>query len=458
MPQDLLNTFCKTIQSKVDAATIRNPNRLSPNDGVLPFLLSDTNRNAVGFSFDPYLADGKNKKGRVRFMHRGTLEDYYEAIARDVCTPGDTVGYLYDEFELAQTAQSRLFTFSWNEIRDFCEGKSEHIAEVITNYMRAYRSHLNRKVIDRLVDGGFIGNFANGVPAGQTLPLFKADGSTINPLGEVKIEDDVRDADINDGYGYIGAGLLGTYTKMKGIACCNGDGYNPNQLNVINGYMRDTYLQSKIGTANSFLVVRPGALQLVYRNRNVGEFVYEDRDHAHVTMADPVLPNMTYDMYMHVIKCNDDRDIVVNFQFDFDWDLWGYPDDLFKPSDELYGVKDVFQYVAECSDDNPCSYNSPPVAAFTYTDGTNGTATFDGSHTDGGGTVVEYVWNFGDDIGVVRGAPGATPTEDGVTGTYADPVVDFGGAVTDQPVTLYVIDDQGNASAIVLDLVTVTMI
>jgi hypothetical protein len=341
-------------------------------------------------------------------------------------------------------------------MRDFCEGKDEHIAEVMYSRMKAFRSILNQRIVERIVAGGFIGKFADGVAGPKGIPLFHTADNKINPVGEITIDQDMTNAEISGMKPrLIGANLLQSYAKMKAIQCCNHDGYNAGQLDSIDGYFLDKTWDKVLGTSSNIIALVPGALQLLTFNRNKGAFGIMMEDHTHTTIADTLLPGLTYDLYTHLVKCNDDRDITYHIQWELRWDLWGYPAELFQASDELNGVTDVFHYVAECGDDNVCalaSQEAAPVAMFTQALVVDD-LTLDGSGSDAqaaGAALVTFVWDLGGTVGVISGPPAAAIVGvAGVTGTYESPVIDVTVAdiaAVGEDICLKVVDDNLNES------------
>lgn len=451
-----LNEFCKTLQKKLNAQAIRDDNSVAPDQGTLAFLMSALNKNAIKFEAKLDQGDGKVKTGRVRFLPRGTKAEYDNAIDGDICAPGDTLGYMYEPYSIDEVFTSVKLTFKYNEMRDFCEGKDNHIAEVIYSRMKAARSALNKKVVTKILNGGYIGKFANGVAGPKALPLFHTTDNKINPLGEITIEQDMTDAEISGSSPMlIGANLMQSYATMKGIQCCNSEqGYNAGMLNQVKGWMLDKTYDSILGTSSNVLAFIPGALQIITTNYNRGEFEIIQPDHTHTTIADTLIDGLVYDLYTHLVKCDPtgENDVSYQIQWKLRWDLWGYPDALFAVADELNGVKDVFHYVAGCGDDNVCdlaSQQAAPVAAFSQSK-VGDVVTFDttGSSAQAPGAVlVSFTWDFG---GTVKtGAPAATITGlAGVTGTYDAPVIDHSdsGLAIGAEICLVVQDDNLKSS------------
>lgn len=451
-----LNEFCKTIQKKLNAQAIRDDNSIAPDQGTLAYLNSSENKSANKFQANFIdTGDGKKREGRVRFLPRGTKADYDAPINGDICTPGGTVGYKKQEFQIDETTNSVKLTFSYNEMRSFCEGKDEHIAEVLYSRMKAYRSILNKKIVEKIVAGGFIGNFANGVAGPKALPLFHTTDSRINPVGEITFEQDMTDAELTGMRPrLIGANLLQSYASMKKIQCCNLAGYNAGELAQVDSYFLDKTVDSVLGTTSNILALVPGALQLITTNYNAGDFKIIHPDHSHTTIADTLIPGLVYDLYTHMIKCDGsgENDVTFVIQWKCRWTLWGYPSDLFGTSDELSGVKDVYLYQAQCSDDNVCALagqKAAPVAVFSQSlVGTDLTLDATASAAQApGAALVSFIWDFGGTTGVKSGAPGsAIVGVAGISGNYDSPVIDTTTANVGSNICLTVVDDNLNES------------
>jgi len=454
MPVDL-NEFCKTIQKKLNAQAIRDDNAIAPDQGTLAWLMSQDNKSAIKFDATLDQGDGKTHTGRVRFLPRGTKSEYDSDINGDICEPGGTVGYKYDPYQIDEVFSSVKLTFSYNEMRNFCEGKNDHIAEVMYSRMKAARSVLNKKIVQKILTGGYIGKFANGVSGPKALPLFHTTDNKINPVGEITIEQDMTDAEISGMKPrLIGANLLQSYATMKGIQCCNHTGFNAGMLEQVDGWMLDKTYDQILGTNSNVIAYIPGALQIITHNYNKGEFAIIHQDHTHTTVADTLIPGLVYDLYTHMVKCDPDgnNEVTYQIQWKLRWTLWGYPEELFETSDELNGVKDVFHYVAQCSDDNVCtlaSQEAAPIASFTQSKvGDVVTLDTSGSAAQASGaSIVSYTWDF---AGTVKsGAPGVNITGvTGITGTYDEPVIDHSdsGLPIGADICLVVTDDNLNES------------
>jgi len=356
-----MNEFCYTLTQKLFSEQIRSATAILPNQGTLAWVLSDQNRNAGGFSveLDPG-SDGKRHDARIRFLQRTPLSAY-DSTPGTYCDPVTPKSYQFQSLAIDQERRSEVFTFQYKQMRDFCEGKSNHIAEVINSGMQSLKSALNRDLVTLISSGGFVGNFAGGVAGPKVIPLFQTTENKINPLGEIVMEEDMTDAELGGMMPVkIGAGLLRRYAIMKSIACCNDAGFNAGQLAQINGYILDTTIDTVEGVANNIWVMVPGALQFVDTNHNRGEFEFRSPDHIKITMPDNQFPNLLWDFYAKFAHCNDgeagddDYDTVYNVQLVKRWTAWGYPSDLFATGDSLEGVKDVFHYIGECSDDTVC--------------------------------------------------------------------------------------------------------
>lgn len=173
----------------------------------------------------------------------------------------------------------------------------------------------------------FIGNTAPRGGAARTpftsLPMFKSDG-TINPTGEIILNQDLQALEVAD-IRYFGGATLMQYATLKNLSCCVG-GYNPQQLDVFNAAMayQDTGVAralANLGKPNAFIAYRLGAMMFMPRVRFATPEAAGNA--TNYTVSSPNT-GLQYDVQELVATCGTDGQIEYRVQVSLNWALVGY--------------------------------------------------------------------------------------------------------------------------------------
>ena len=355
--------YCLKVLNKLSSEGIRPSNIIAHDQGTAALLVSEQNLQGLpGFQIQRVQslrrASGHNWEVLVRYLPRGPRHS--AAVTDTVCDPGVRRSYLEETYPIDKITKSNVLELSYDQVRDFCESKNTHLSDLIGGEMGAIRSQWDFELVEEIL-ANRVGNFANAEAPGKTIPLFTADGLRINPTGESTIQVDMSRAEVNGGMVKIGANLLQHYIFHKGISCCNDRGFDAGRLAQLTSPVVDTNIDVQLGNTSNILVIRPGALQLLFRNNNLGEFaISNEGGETRTVMPDPVFPGVLYDLRMRWVTCDDlaegdnIEDMNLRIQLSLRWGLWGYAADQFDAADPLFGVTDVFHYRGICSDDTPC--------------------------------------------------------------------------------------------------------
>ena len=146
----------------------------------------------------------------------------------------------------------------------------------------------------------------------------------------------------------IGSGNFDLYAKTQQIACCNSTTGTDLAQWVDYQYYNDRFVEGIVG-ANHFLVLAPGAVQLVTWNKYVGDYAKRNDVFEHGTLTDP-FSGLTYDLKVHYDDCIDQY--VIKFQLN--WTMFFIPANAFSAGDDLFGVNYTFDF-EDCSEIVSCA-------------------------------------------------------------------------------------------------------
>jgi hypothetical protein len=351
-------------------------NSMHYNSTIVPFLLSERNRIAGYFDLNDVKIRrerqnfGKDIPGLVaelRYVPIIPMEQLVNGDDSQKCfSQGVSVAPVTTTYRITKKTVMQPIELSNAQLRCIREGKEDQYDWMLLNYVAAAVSAFAIDVETELfskVNGKYkyIGDLPNKNsittrPAGEDIALFRADGITPNPLGEAKINMDLAQANLPIGQmAWFGGDLLAYYATLKRWSGINSQGFNAQLFDVINRgdyrSIHSTTITAKSGLQDPLMIMRPGALQILTANENVGDFAYTSEDHKRYTIVDPIF-GLTWDVVENLVKC--DTEIKTTIQLSIHWALIGYPD-----CENLYGptrknVKDILLYNIICQDTSAC--------------------------------------------------------------------------------------------------------
>jgi len=328
-------------------------NAPSPNIGLLQLLNSQANRNVSRVKLGDVQAidrgDGKVYKVTRRFFPR--LAAPSGELGRVYCpTNGSKVKYKADDVEIKYDHVSEVIQIDDEIVRCIQEGRADYQNSFVNEVLRNYLNQLGQKV-STLVANELVGTFV-GEPgdAVHDLPLYRADGQSINPVGEYIMDVDRREAELNDNFILVGNSKLNAYRDYYALQTGNDNGVNAGLLDITTSIFYDTNLGAAFNDPDCILAMAPGALQLITYAKHKGDFRYDFDDQMRTTIVDPYF-GLEHDVIMHYEKCGEE--IKMFMQFAIKWDVVGMPD-CWSNDPHFDGVNDVFKYKIVCADTGIC--------------------------------------------------------------------------------------------------------
>lgn len=326
-------------------------NAPSPNIGLLQLLNSQANRavSSVKLGDVERVDQGNGKVYKVsrRFFPR--LAAPTGEQAREYCpTDGDIVNYKADSVEIRYDHVSQKVQIDDKIVRCIQEGRAEYQNSFVNEVLRNYLNQLGQKV-STLVANEKVGTFVGG-DAIHDLPLYRADGQSINPVGEYIMDVDRREAELMDKFVLVGNSKLNAYRTYHALQVGNDNGVNAGLMDITQSVFYDTNLGAAFGDPDHVIAMAPGALQLITYAKHKGDFVYEFDDQMRTTIVDPYF-GLEHDVIMSYQKCGEEVKMFI--QFAIKWDVVGMPD-CWSEDPNFDGVNDVFKYNVVCADTGIC--------------------------------------------------------------------------------------------------------
>ena len=356
-------TVCLVIQQALQDISRGNvPTLKITNPGTLQALTSEANKG--GFT----TVESNDPRGRDTAVRVEYWQNPRAAAATtrpDICTPGTQTTKLYAD---VSTNMNRSVSLTLDEptFRTFCnDANADKLSQ------SPFAQQLTTGVLNQLLDGidqdavtyalSQAGNFYNAIPGPKDVTMIKSDGSVYFG-GETDIITDMEDLDNFAKPFAIGAGYLRTYSKYAdtNVLCCDQTGFNLSDAAASSFvYFFDRKVPATAVAANRFLLLYPGALQIIPNNRWVGPFddfvngTAKD-DQAKTTMILPVPGggDIRVDFTVYRSFCGDDNNgdtswlLTWNLRFGF----FNIPPDVEAVGSPYSGVNNIFQYNAVCGD------------------------------------------------------------------------------------------------------------
>ena len=290
--------LCSALQVNLnDIAGINAPALNRQKVGYLDALMSEMNRMNMTATMVP--SDGKFKSVQVNYQGQACDDDVVTTCTPN-CTPEVTPeprSVNITEFSCAKYKMS----FSEDEMRKLCEADSIWVGQNIMRAMNAINVSVDKALLS--IQSTNFGSFADGSGI-QNLPLFNATTNAPNPMAWAAIRHFYDQLGASGSPLIIGGGSIDLFAKAQQIACCNstagmdlarmtGDGYFFNDINV-----------NSILDPTEFIVLAPGAVQLITWNKYLGDYAKRNDSFEHGTIVDP-FTGLVYDLKTSYDDCTE---------------------------------------------------------------------------------------------------------------------------------------------------------
>jgi len=329
--------LCAKLQADlINVAGQNAPSLKRDRVGYLDALMSAENR--AGVEMIPVPTNGKFRQVQVNYHTRGTESEVNLTCSND-CTTSVERTPLEAIITIDNCIETKGLLFQEDEMRKLCEGDQVWVSSVIMSQMNAVNVALNKQLL--ALQSANFGSFGDGTNFKQ-VQLFDNTTNASRAIAAAQIRHQYDLVGASGAPIMIGGGNLDLFAKVNQIACCNSNTGTDLSRWVDYQYYNDRFVDSEIGT-NEFVVLAPGAVQLVTWNKYVGEYAKRNDVFEHGTITDP-FTGLTYDLKVHYDDCADSWKIKLQLH----WALFFIPSNAFAAGDANEEVNYTFHF-GDCS-------------------------------------------------------------------------------------------------------------
>ena len=328
--------LCQKLQTTLNRTAGQNAPALKRDRvGFLEALISDENR--AGVEMIPIETNGKKRLVQIDYYQRGTEADV-DLTGNTSCSADIEKEPLETIVSVDEVISTKGLIFNEDEMRKLCEADDVWVSNVLMGQMNAINVALNKQLL--ALQAANFGTFADGAVQ-KTVKLFEDTTNAARGIATAQIRHEYEKTAASGAPLMIGGGTLDLFAKATQIACCNDLGADLSRWTDYR-YYNDRFVEGVIGTGE-FIVLAPGAVQLVTWNKYVGSYAKRNDVFEHATIVDP-FTGLTYDLKVHYDDCNDQWTI----KFFLNWTLFFIPNNAFEATDDLSGVNYTFNW-KDCS-------------------------------------------------------------------------------------------------------------
>lgn len=324
---------------------------------LMQFMMMPENRQGITTTILP--GSGKVRNVEVVYMQRLTEDQVNTNQANPNCTQGEDQGDLSTTYTLDTSVniQTKGFTLDAEMLENVCRDNGALFNRLFMRDMDVLRRAVASRLATQAValTGGWSTFVASGSTPGtlngsdqlitQTL---NSDGSQY-AAGWRQLENALKVSGFGDNVFITGGTTMRDFVQMSLAGCCAASGFDIGRLFQLYGkaFAHDVRVQSALGGgtyasgANEYLVVKPGALQLLNYTRSPWKEGFPPQvdmsaNYFHGVVIDP----MTGVPYDWTVK--DDCGTVIS-NLTWTGKLIGLPNDMFATGDPYEGITGVVQ-------------------------------------------------------------------------------------------------------------------
>lgn len=313
---------------------------------------SPSNRSSVGFLDGVYSSynmaginrlpivngDGTVREVELNYVQRPPTSDFSDSNDNSACN--DTKRYeplVTIEREL-YPLESPVWQVAESEFHNICMMSiSEWRQRIMSSLMDPFMQALDERIITQMAAN--FGNFyGTGSNAARNVNLINNQGP--NVYGFMQLKREYRKI---NGVGLpiiVGTDAVLDYMGMVKEGCCNDLGLDVSRSNGQAIFLWDENVPRILG-AEQFIVMSPGAVQLVVYQRNQGQFEKFGDEFAFTTVEDPGT-GIRFDIEVVYDKCARAYNTLLRAQ----WGLFVLPPDMYAPGSPMDGVNGTLRFRA----------------------------------------------------------------------------------------------------------------
>jgi hypothetical protein len=332
----------------------------------LPFLISDRNRAAAGFSTSEFTRNDKgNTVVKIKQLKRAVPNQPSPNTDNGFCgIGGDTISYITNTYELNRKTVASI-TIDQNIVTCSEESRQQAVADsykvLINNATTKLAIEVEQEAFAKI--GGtnqyrHIGRLPtlDGTPryAGEALPLFRASDNRINYTGNEKLDRDRMLGGLMD-YVLLGNTLGRSYARMQSISGLADDGFNYGMLDQIQQarFLFSDNISTNTQIQQPLLALEAGAFQFVpFAEFAISPEINVGYGITKTSIIDPVF-GLTWNLIEQMLPC-EGRRLKTNIILELEWTLISAPVCAINDP-RRDGTNGAYLYTIACSDDTICT-------------------------------------------------------------------------------------------------------
>ncbi len=344
------NCACPCIQQALNDVAGKNAQALRRDKvGMINFLISPENTTGIEkVQLDP--GTGKRKCVTMNWYQKLCEATINESITDDCSTGTETTPFCED-ITITNELETDNMVFDEDNMRRICEplGATDQqwIANIINAQFNSLLTYWDKLVLAAVLAN--VGTFMDGdtIKAVQLFNTINSDAIGPRTRALANFQDEFDQASLGGLPNLIGAGEVNKWAHMIGFGTPNAAGQDVGMMAAGFNFFYDRFVEGIFG-ANEFLVLAPGAAQLLTWNKYVGSYAKVSPSFEHGTIVDP-LTGIRFDLKMHYDDCTD----TYHIKLQQNWELFVVPDEGDASCVDHFGVNGILNYEA-CDDITEC--------------------------------------------------------------------------------------------------------
>jgi len=329
--------------------------------GITQAVMSPANTSMV--RIEPGTSAGGIRNFKLTRIQRGTENESWTAVT---CEATTNSGYISQDVVLDQDPETLSFDIDSITLRKYCDemlvfertGDSTGlttfltVVEQIIAKMNGIRQKVNKRLAAMIIANAGV-NVATGLNTPTTVTVLNGTDGSKFELGFQELIEQFEENELPMRPLAIGAGVFNRFNTSLMFGCCNNGGLDWSAMSdaAVYQYYYDKMVATVSGDPNEFLILSPGAVQLIFANQAILPGRQEGQRHGttlYGTIPDPYVPGLIYDLAIRELDCGSDGifnptwRVYIGLLFDVAF----IPDDAFAADDPLYGFNGVLRYVA----------------------------------------------------------------------------------------------------------------
>ena len=344
------NCACPCIQQALNKVAGENAQALRRDKvGMISFLRSPENMAGLEpVQLDP--GNGKRKCVELNWNQKLCESTINEALSAD-CSTGTETEPFCETIDITKELETDNMVFNEHNMRRICEpmGATDEmwIATVMNSQFNALLTYWDKLVLAEVLLN--VGTFMDGntIKALQLFNTVNSDAIGPRTRALANIQDEFDQAGLGGIPNLIGAGEVNKWAHMIGFGTPNAAGQDVGMMAAGFNFFYDRFVEGIFGP-NEFLVLAPGAAQLITWNRLVGTYAKANDVFEHGTIVDP-LTGIRFDIKIYYDPCTE----MYYIKFQQNWELFVVPDEGDASCADHFGVNGILNYEA-CDDITEC--------------------------------------------------------------------------------------------------------